>query len=196
MTVSDLVSQIESDSAFFDESGGGVTLSGGDPLLQPEFSAAILSACQQLRIHTALDTCGFALWEHLEQVAQVSDLVLYDLKHMDDARHVLWTGQSNRLILENLVRLDAKNKPIWIRIPFVPEINDDANHWRTLSAFIAPLRSIEAIHLLPYHRAGEAKKHPLERISIEPFSVPENDAVTAAAKLIEDATGHSVHLGG
>lgn len=196
VTVGDLVSDIESDTAFFDESGGGVTLSGGDPLRQPVFTTAILAACQQLRIHTALDTCGFAPWGRLEQVARVSDLVLYDLKHMDDAQHVHWTGQSNALILDNLVRLDALEKPLWIRIPFIPEINDDANHWRTLGAFIATLTSVEAIHLLSYHRAGEAKWRQLERTSIEPFSVPDKDAVTAAAKLIEDETGRSVHVGG
>lgn len=196
VTVGDLVSDIESDTAFFDESGGGVTLSGGDPLLQPEFAAAILAACQRLRIHTTLDTCGFAPWEHLEQVARMSDLILYDLKHMDDAQHVHWTGQSNALILDNLVRLDALGKPLWIRIPFIPEINDDANHWRTLGAFIATLSSVEAIHLLPYHRAGEAKWRQLGRTSIESFSVPATNAVTTVAKLIEDAAGRSVYVGG
>ncbi|MCK5827389.1 glycyl-radical enzyme activating protein, partial [Candidatus Bipolaricaulota bacterium] len=196
MTVPDVVSEIESDTAFFDESGGGVTLSGGDPLLQPEFATAILAKCQRLRIHTTLDTCGYAPWEDLEQVARVSDLVLYDLKHMNDAQHVRWTTQSNVLILDNLVRLDTLGKSLWIRIPFIPEINDNATHWRTLGAFIATLQTVEAIHLLPYHRAGEAKQLQLERTSIESFPVPEEDAVAAAAKLIEDATGRSVYIGG
>jgi len=196
VTVRDLISEAESDTAFFDESGGGVTLSGGDPLLQPEFAAAILEACQQLRIHTALDTCGFAPWEHLEQVARMSDLVLYDLKHMNDAQHIHWTGQSNALILDNLVRLDSLAKPLWIRIPFIPEVNDDANHWRALGAFIATLTSVEAIHLLPYHRAGEAKWLQLGRASIESFSVPDKDTVTTAAKILEDTAGRSVQIGG
>ena len=196
MTVSDLVSEIESDTAFFDESGGGITMSGGDPLFQPEFTTAVLSACQQLKIHTTLDTCGFAPWEHLEQVARVSDLVLYDLKHMDDDKHLRWTGQSNELILNNLVRLDSLGKRLWIRIPFIPEINDAAQHWRKLGAFVATLQSVEAIHLLPYHRAGKAKSIHLERASTQTFSVPDQGAVIAAAQLIEDASGHKVSLGG
>lgn len=192
----ELISEIDADRAFFDESGGGVTLSGGDPLLQPEFASAILSACQQLRIHTTLDTCGFAPWEVLEQVARVSDLVLYDLKHMSDAEHVRWTAQSNVLILDNLARLDSLAKPLWIRIPFIPEISNDSTHWRALGAFIAKLRSVEAIHLLPYHRAGDAKQLQLERPSIDTFSVPEEAMVEVVAKLIEDATCRSVYIGG
>lgn len=196
MTVPDVVSAIESDTAFFDESGGGLTLSGGDPLLQPAFAAAILQACRQLRIHTTLDTCGYAPWQHLHQVALLSDLILYDLKHMDDDEHRRLTGQSNDLILENLVRLDSLARPLWIRIPYIPQINDAPHHMRKMGAFIATLASVEAIHLLPYHRAGEAKERHLERSATESFSVPDNAAITAAAKLIEEETGRKVFVGG
>lgn len=196
MGVQEVVSEIESDIVFFDESGGGVTLSGGEPLFQPEFATALLSACQHLRIHTALDTCGFAPWEHLSQVARVSDLVLYDLKHIDIPQHVRWTRQSSDIILDNLVRLDALKKRLWIRIPFIPGFNDDLQSWHALAAFVAQLRCVEAIHLLPYHRAGEGKWRQLERLPEAVFCEPEKEAINAAVALMRETTGCPVHVGG
>lgn len=196
MPLPTLLAEIESDVAFFDESGGGVTLSGGEPLNQPGPTSTLLAECQALRIHTTLDTCGFAPWKDLSLVAQSVDLILFDLKTLNDAQHIRWTGQSNQPILDNLVRLDRLGKPLWIRIPFVPEMVGDPDQWQKLGEFAASLHSVEAIHVLPYHRGGEVKWRQLERAKGEAFTVPVDKAVSVAAKRIADASGHDVHIGG
>jgi pyruvate formate lyase activating enzyme len=187
---------VKRDVVFFDESGGGVTLSGGEPLFQPSFAAAFLAQCQARRIHTALDTCGFAPWEDLKRVAQHADLILYDLKILSDSRHRRWTGHSNALILDNLTRLDALGKPVWIRIPFILEMHDDPDELSRLGAFIANLNCVEAVHLLPYHRTGEAKRQQLERSGTPKLDVPDERAVAAAGERLTRAAGQAVVIGG
>lgn len=194
--VSDLVSEIELDVAFFDESGGGMTLSGGEPLCQPEFTAGILAACRQRAIHTALDTCGDADWPTLEHIIQFTDLVLFDLKTLSNSQHMRWTGSPNGRILDNLVRMDAMKIPLWIRLPFVPQIHANPGQWSELGAFVASLDSVEAIQLLPYHRAGEAKWLQLEQTPTETFTPPNEQAMAAAAEALEKETGRKVRIGG
>lgn len=196
MQAKQIIEQIEADVAFFDESGGGVTLSGGEPLAQPLFAEALLAACRRLRIHTALDTCGDAPWPQLESVALAADLVLYDLKLVDPAKHIRWTGHSSARILDNLHRLDALGKPYWIRIPLIPAVNDGSDSLQALTEKLASLHSVEAIHLLPYHRAGEAKQRQLEWTSRQEFLEPDARTVQELAKKLQDATGVLVHIGG
>ena len=195
-SVCDLASEIERDVAFFDESGGGVTLSGGEPLFQPEFSTAFLAECQTRRIHTALDTCGFAPWQDLKRVATHADLVLYDLKTLSDSQHQLWTGQSNTLIIDNLARLSTLNRPIWIRIPFIPQLVENTEAWTRLGELIASLDGIEAIHLLPYHRAGESKWTQLERSEFVAHDVPNEQVIATAVEQLAQAAGQAVQIGG
>lgn len=152
-----LVQTLLRDRVFFDDSGGGVTLSGGEPLQQAAFAIEVLRRLRAEGVHTALDTCGHARWQDLAAAASHADLVLYDVKLLDDARHRAATGVSNRLILDNLQALAAVHSQIWIRIPIVPGINDDEANLRATAAFLAPLAGVTRVDLLPYHPTGEAK---------------------------------------
>jgi len=158
-----VLSEIEKDVLFYDESGGGVTLSGGEPLAQASFAVSLLEACRRRRIHTVVDTCGYGDGDELEAMAATTDLLLYDLKQMDDRRHREWTGVSNRPILDNLKRLDRGGHRLWIRVPLIPNVNDGEENLRALGALIAELTSVEAVYLLPFHRGGERKRERLGR---------------------------------
>jgi pyruvate formate lyase activating enzyme len=152
MSVAEVLADIERDRAFYDESGGGVTFSGGEPLLQPDFLLALLRACRERDIHTALDTCGHARWPALDRVRPYVNLFLYDLKLMDEAKHRQVTGVSNRLILDNLQRLSQAGHAITVRIPVIPGVNDDDDSLRQIAAFLAGLPHLQGVELLPYHR--------------------------------------------
>jgi pyruvate formate lyase activating enzyme len=169
MTVAQVMAEIERDVPFYDESGGGATFSGGEPLLQADFLRQLLHACKTRGIHTAVDTCGFAPWEVLDDVREVVDLFLYDLKLMDDARHREFTGVSNALILSNLRALSQQGHDIVVRMPLIPGINDDAdgihpaeNLHRT-GTFLASLPHLVRVDILPYHRTGSEKYDRLNR---------------------------------
>ena len=171
VTVAEVMDEIERDTAFYDQSGGGVTFSGGEPLAQPEFLRDLLRACQAQGLHTTLDTCGFAPWEALDDVRQYVDLFLYDLKLMDNARHRAFTGVSNRPILENLRRLSRTGHSIVLRVPVIPGINDDEENLRAMGAFAADLPHLERVDLLPYHRIGRDKYRRLGK----PCPMPETE---------------------
>jgi len=156
-TVPALVERLLRDRIFFDESKGGVTFSGGEPLLQPAFVTEALEWLRREGVHTALDTCGFARWPDLEAAARQADLVLYDLKLMDEERHRAATGVSNRIILQNLQALSQVHPALWIRVPIVPGVNDDEANLEATAAFLAPLAGLRRVDLLPYHPTGEAK---------------------------------------
>ncbi len=151
MTVEQVMAEIAPDTAFYDESHGGVTFSGGEPLLQRDFLLALLQACQVRELHTAVDTSGFASWDTLDRIRRFTDLFLYDLKLIDDVRHREFTGVTNQPILRNLVDLSAHGHPIVIRVPIVPGLNDDDEAIRKLAEFIAALPNRHPIELLPYH---------------------------------------------
>lgn len=155
-TLGGLVRELERDVSYYDRSGGGVTLSGGEPLTQPEFVIELLRECRRRELHTALDTSGCVEPRALEQAAGLCDLVLYDLKAMDDRVHNEWTGVSNALILENLELLNGLDVETWIRVPLVPGVNDDAEE---LDAMIELLRGtrFRRVSVLPYHRIAEGK---------------------------------------
>lgn len=152
-----LVHTLLRDRIFFDDSGGGVTVSGGEPLLQAAFVTDVLRRLRAEGVHTALDTCGFVPWDDLRDAASHADLVLYDLKLFDAARHEAATGVSNARILGNLAALAAVHYNIWIRIPVVPGVNDDAENLASTAAFLRPLSGIRRVDLLPYHASGESK---------------------------------------
>jgi pyruvate formate lyase activating enzyme len=152
-----LVTLLLKDRVFFDESGGGVTFSGGEPLLQMPFLIETLDLLRAEGVHTALDTCGFAPWNDLQQAAQRSSLVLYDLKLMDEDRHKAVTGQSNQIILDNLKALSGMHTEIRIRVPVIPGINDDDANIEAAARFVSSLAGVRQVDLLPYHRIGEPK---------------------------------------
>jgi pyruvate formate lyase activating enzyme len=157
-----LLAEIERDLIFHEESGGGVTLSGGEPLAQPRFTAALLGACRERGIHTVLETCGFARRDVFLPIAQLAGAVLFDLKLMNDVLHRWYTGVSNRWILANLDQLAANGTPFTVRIPVVPGVNDSADEMEAFARHLAS-RRIGAIELLPYHRIGAAKYARLGR---------------------------------
>ncbi|HOG27999.1 MAG TPA: glycyl-radical enzyme activating protein [Vicinamibacterales bacterium] len=152
-----LVRDVLRDRAFFEESGGGVTFSGGEPLAQAAFVTEALALLQAEGVHTALDTCGFGPWPALRSAAERANLVLYDLKLIDDVRHRSATGASNALILANLRSLAQVHRALWIRVPVVPGVNDDDANMEATAAFVRSLPGVGRVDLLPYHQAGEAK---------------------------------------
>jgi pyruvate formate lyase activating enzyme len=170
MTVTEVLNEILKDRLFYDDSGGGVTFSGGEPLAQPNFLKALLQACRRQQIHTAVDTCGYVSKEQLLSVAPLVDLFLYDLKIMDDAKHRQYTGVSNVPILENLKALANSHNNIWIRMPIIPGVNDDDENLEAVAKFVVSVPGVQQINLLPYHKTGIVKfkrlqqTYPLENI--------------------------------
>jgi len=193
----ELLSEIDRDVLFYDQSGGGVTLSGGEPLAQAEFSLEILTACRARRIHTAVDTSGYGPTEVVEAFAKLTDLFLYDLKVMDSARHEAGTGVANEQILANARLLDALGARMWVRVPLIPGVNDDVENLAAIGRLVRDLRSVEAVQVLPYHRAGEAKLERLGRttaLPIVPGAGPQE--VERAAEGLRRSTGKPVTIGG
>lgn len=157
VTVDEVMTEIVKDTAFFDQSSGGVTFSGGEPLLQHQFLTLLLEACRRKSIHTAVDTSGYIPADILRDVSRYVDLFLYDVKTLDDAVHQKFTGVSNRRILENLRLLVDWGKNIIVRVPIIPGINDNLEELRRIGVFVGSLKNIQEIHLLPYHRSGTEK---------------------------------------
>jgi pyruvate formate lyase activating enzyme len=157
-TVDDLLRVIEAERTFFDQSGGGVTFSGGEPLLYPEFLRELLDACGEHGIHRTVDTSGLASTKTLLDIARRTDLFLYDLKLMDSDRHKFWTGVGNRQILRNLQALAAAGADIQIRIPLIKGVNCDAENIEATAAFVSGLDgSPKDVNILPYHDVGRSK---------------------------------------
>jgi pyruvate formate lyase activating enzyme len=163
MSVQEVMANIEREIPFYDESGGGVTFSGGEPLMQPGFLLALLKACRKQEIHTVVDTSGFANWKVFEQIRGDVDLFLYDLKHMDSAHHREVTGMPNEVILENLRHLDAVGAKCIVRIPLIPGINDDEKNLVESGEFLASLSRIQSVELMGYHDIAQAKYEALGR---------------------------------
>lgn len=158
-TVESVINEIEKDRVFFEESGGGVTFSGGEPLMQPEFLSALLRECRRRDFHVCLDTCGQAPWAVLEGIRRMVDIFLYDLKSVDPGLHKRETGVSNRLILNNLRKLAEAGHRIIIRIPVIPGFNDTSEGIRNIGEYVRSLPGIREVSLLPYHDiAGEKYK--------------------------------------
>ena len=195
VTVAEVVNDIERDSVFHDQSGGGVTLSGGEPLDQPIFVEALLKRCRERRIHTAVETCGFAPPRTLLAIARWTDLFLYDLKLMDHERHRQATGQSNRRILENLRLLCARHGNVRVRVPLIGGVNDDRANIRSLAGFLSEL-PISDVDVLPYHAAGVAKYARLDRsYSLPESAVPTPASIERAVEMLS-RSGLQVQIGG
>ncbi len=196
VSVEQVMSELDKDRVFYEESGGGITFSGGEPLVQVEFLLACLRTCKQRGYHTAVDTCGYAPAEALRQVAALTDLFLYDLKFMDNARHEEHLGVSNALILDNLRELCERGCPTWVRVPLVPGINDDEQNLAAMADFVSSLAGAPPLHLLPYHRIGSDKydrlgiPYPLEGV------VPPTDATLATVAARLSTRGLDVKIGG
>ena len=157
-TVGEVLNIVLRDRVFFDESGGGVTFSGGEPLLQPEFLAAILGACQYEGLHTAVDTSGQVQPGFFDLILPFTSLFLFDFKHYDPLRHKQSTGSSNGLIVDNLQYLLKSGKPVRVRIPVIPSFNHNENDMVEMMLFLKSLPGkVEQVDLLPYHTLGNNK---------------------------------------
>jgi pyruvate formate lyase activating enzyme len=196
VSVDQLMAEIKRDLPFFEESGGGVTISGGEPLMQPRFLMELLKSCQREEIHIALDTSGYAPWTVLKKLVGYVDLFLYDIKIIDDQDHRKYTGVSNELILSNLERLAKNGASIILRVPVIPGINDTERNLNKIARLAQSLPGVQEVDLLPYHRAAEGKYSRLNRDyqldGIEPAS---EERVNGLVKQIK-ACGLFVKIGG
>ncbi len=164
MTVEEVYKEAAMDKLFYGTSGGGVTLTGGEVLSQPEFAAEILKKCHENQIHTAVETCGYAPWESVRLVMEHVDIVLYDVKHMDSQQHKVCTGVGNERILENLERISGELQiPVIVRTPMIPGYNDQESNLHAMGRFLSTrIPTCVEVNLLPYHNMGEGKRRELE----------------------------------
>jgi len=196
MTVAETMAVILQDRIFYDDSGGGATFSGGEPLHQLTYLMSLLSACREKGINTAVDTGGFAPTESLLAVAGMTDLFLYDIKCMDDARHREATGLGNSRVLENLRVLGDRHPAIWIRIPVIPGFNDDAENLAATARFVATVRGVRQVNLLPYHHTWLGKGDAsLEQASARDVETPTRERLEELAEIFR-AHGLTTAAGG
>jgi pyruvate formate lyase activating enzyme len=158
VSVTELMGEIRKDIIYYRRSGGGVTLSGGEALFQPDFVLAILKACKAEAIHTAIETNAcHPDFDVIRQLLPLIDLVMGDIKHVDSAKHERFVGRGNERILENLRRIGLAGTPLVIRVPVVPTFNATREEIARIAAYAATLPGVRRLHLLPYHRLGESK---------------------------------------
>lgn len=186
VTVDELMDEIRKDAIYYRRSGGGITLSGGEALFQPDFCEALLRACKEEGLHTALETSAFAPYAVFERLLPWLDLILCDLKHVDADKHKAGTGVSNERILENQRRLGFSGVPMVIRTPVVPGFNATPEDIAAISLYAATIPGVRDLHLLPYHRLGESKYVGLgmhyDYAGIAPLSGEEMGGLLAVAE--------------
>ncbi len=186
MSVDEVVAEIAKDTVFYDESRGGITISGGEPLMQPSFLIELLDACKKLELHRTVDTSGYAETQTLLEAATRTDLFLYDLKHMDSEKHVRFTGVSNERILTNLQVLSRQEAEIVIRFPMIPGFNSDQENIDKTGAFISSLPGVSRIHILPYHCSATAKYKNLGlNFNTSEVAKPTRDFLVSVARRLE-----------
>jgi len=179
------VKEVESDRLFYEHSGGGVTVSGGEPLFRWEFVYQLLKACKEKGLHTALDTCGYSSWGGIERALEYTDLVLFDIKHMDPKQHRKAAGKSNLLILDNARKTAAKGVRLWLRVPLMPGYNDSEENIEKVARFGAEIGA-EKIWLLPYFDWGRSKYESLgRRYPFEPTESLSEEHIQSLKELIE-----------
>jgi pyruvate formate lyase activating enzyme len=197
VTVEDVLATVLRDTIFYEESGGGVTVGGGEPTLQADFVACFLERCRDHSLHTALETCGFTSWDIFNRVLRQVDLLLMDIKHMDTQRHKALTGVGNEQILENARRAAAGGQDMIVRLPLIPGFNDGADHLRAMGKFIRDeLSPVRRVDILPYHSTGESKSMRLGKIyGLSGKTLLPADEINRARDLLE-SNGLSVKIGG
>lgn len=175
-TIDEVFEEVIKDKAFYENSGGGVTFSGGECMLQIDFLLEILKKCKENGIHTAVDTAGHIPWESFEKIIPDTDLFLYDIKAMNDEIHKEYTGVSNSLILENLARLLKSNVGVWVRVPIIPGVNDTEDEMKKIKSFFEANGYPEKVELLPYHAMGENKYSAIGE-NVCTFNTPTNETM-------------------
>jgi pyruvate formate lyase activating enzyme len=186
MSVAEVMAVILKERIFFEQSGGGVTLSGGEPMMHFDFIMELLEECGKNDIRTAIDTSGFADGGALIETVPLTDLYLYDVKHMDPGKHREYTGADNDVILSNLAKLGESGARINARLPFIPGVNTDEANLRAAGKFLSCVRGVSSVNLLPYHSAAE-DKHDRWGVEYRLRGVypPTENSLVSAAKIIE-----------
>ena len=195
MTPHEVLQEVKKSGLFFDESGGGITFSGGEPMLQSEFLVEALKLCRAQEIHTAVDTCGYAPFSSFEKIMDYVDVFLYDIKLMDNELHKEYVGTDNILILENLIKLSERGANINLRIPVIGGINDDN---KTMESIIKLIENtnISDVNLLPYHDIAKNKYSKLGKEYKEDLmSKPSEERMEEIKKMFEK-NGYKVKIGG
>ena len=182
-TADEVFAEVIKDKAFYETSGGGVTFSGGECMLQTDFLLEILKKCKENGIHTAVDTAGYIPWDKFKKILPYTDLFLYDIKSMNDEIHKEYTGVTNTLILENQAKLLKINVDVWVRIPVIPGVNDTEEEMKKIKNFFDTKGYPKKIELLPYHAMGEHKYASLGK-SIEKFDVPDKEKIEKLKNII------------
>ena len=199
ITVGEVLDEIKSDEVFYKTSGGGATISGGDPLFHAEITLILLKLLKEHGISTAIDTSGYAKWEIIESLLQYVDIVLFDIKTLNDEKHIKWTGVSNTLILENARKMAKTGVPIRLRLPIIHDVTYwDLEHPRSVVAFARELgQNISGIDILPYHSLGEPKYEWLGRTNFfKGFPNLYEEDVEEYVKIIREGGPWDVTVGG
>lgn len=160
-SVEEIIAEVMKDEAFYENSGGGMTLSGGEPMFQFDFTYELLKRAKENGLHTCIETCGFAKWEQYEKIADLVDIFLFDYKETDPGKHKEFTGVTNELILENLKKLDEKGCKTVLRCPIIPGLNDTDEHFTGIAKTANSLRNVLEINVEPYHPLGKGKSEML-----------------------------------
>jgi pyruvate formate lyase activating enzyme len=195
-SVEQVMAEIRKDVVFYDQSGGGATFSGGEPLMQPEFLLALLEACREEEIHTAVDTTCYAPPEVLRRVAETARLFLCDIKHMNSELHEQYTGIPNDRVLENIRMLAEAGKRIFIRVPIIPGFNSDRMNIEQTAQFVRSLRTVRRVDILPYNRGGlEKAVRLMGQIDLMEAQAPDDDTMAGIAGIFR-SHGFEVKIGG
>ncbi len=195
-SLSYLIREIEKDLIFYDESGGGVTFSGGEPLCQPDLLMGLARACREREIHTCLDTSGFGSKEILEQAAGSVNLVLYDLKIMDEGEHMKLMGKPLEPILDNLKMLSAGKIPVRVRFPLIPGMTDSRENMEKIIEFLVGQTRYRDVHILPFHNTGQGK---YDRLNMEyrlNYIQPPGEETISRVRQMFESGGLSAMIGG
>lgn len=198
VTVEEVLDEVEKDRPYYYRSGGGLTLSGGESLCQPEFARALLAAAQAVGIHTAMESTGCVKYEVIESILPYLDQYLLDIKHANPVKHKEFTGVSNELILENAGKIARSGMTnLSIRVPVVPSFNDTPEEIREIAGFAEQLPGVERIYLLPYHRLGRDKYAGLGRkYLMEGVLPPENAHMDRLKRTVEQSSRLKCQIGG
>jgi pyruvate formate lyase activating enzyme len=200
VTVNEVMEKVRKDKCFYLTSKGGITISGGEPLYQPQFTRELLKRAHEENIDTAIETCGYAPWKHYDQILPYLDLILFDIKHMNPVRHKQMTGVSNRLILSNLKKLSKSGIPVVIRLPLIPGFNLDRDNIEKTVEFLSTIDNIVEVNLMPFHQLGKDKYQRLCRqYSLKELKALESADGMSRVKSIKnrlESHGLTVTIGG
>ncbi len=198
VTVAEVMKTVEKDRQYYWRTGGGLTLSGGESLCQPEFATALLQAAQESGISTAMESMGCAKWETIEKLLPYLDQYLLDIKHMNPRKHKEFTGRSNELMIENAMKIAKSGMTeLSIRVPVIPGFNDTEEEIRQIAAYTATLPNVKRMHLLPYHRLGQDKYTGLNReYLMGDVKPPTNEHMKKLLKIAEMTSGIECQIGG